>query len=174
MSIQTQIDRISGNVSAALSAIVEKGVTVPDGSTSDALAELITSIEAGGGNQLVYGTYTPASNQTVEYGGSFSAEFGFVPDVFVMHQQEYPPAEVTKNSASIIIFRPYAYGSNIKQNFFYSFVSAPTSTSQTATSKHRYYGTPNIMTETKVKFFGPSGSLLVAGVEYFWIAAKLT
>lgn len=48
MSIQTQIDRISGNVSAALSAIVEKGVTVPDGSTSDALAELITSIEVGG------------------------------------------------------------------------------------------------------------------------------
>lgn len=46
MSIQTEIDRISGNVSAALSAIVEKGVTVPDGSTSDALAELIASIEA--------------------------------------------------------------------------------------------------------------------------------
>lgn len=48
MSIQTEIDRISGNVSAALSAIVEKGVTVPYGSTSDALAELIASIEAGG------------------------------------------------------------------------------------------------------------------------------
>lgn len=48
MSIQTEIDRISGNVSAALSAIVEKGVTVPDGSTSDALAGLIASIEAGG------------------------------------------------------------------------------------------------------------------------------
>ena len=48
MSIQTEIDRISGNVSAALSAITEKGVTVPDGSTSDALAELITSIEVGG------------------------------------------------------------------------------------------------------------------------------
>ena len=50
MSVQTQIDRISGNVSAALSAIAEKGVTVPDGSNSDALAELIASIQAGGGN----------------------------------------------------------------------------------------------------------------------------
>ena len=49
MSVQTQIDRIAGNVSAALSAIADKGVTVPDGSTSDALAELIASIEAGGG-----------------------------------------------------------------------------------------------------------------------------
>lgn len=44
MSVQTQIDRISGNVSAALSAIAEKGVTVPSGSNSDALAGLIASI----------------------------------------------------------------------------------------------------------------------------------
>ena len=50
MSVQTEIDRISGNVSAALSAIAEKGVSVPDGSTSDALAELIAAIEAGGGS----------------------------------------------------------------------------------------------------------------------------
>ena len=58
MSIQTEIDRISGNVSAALSAIAEKGVTVTDGSTSDALASLIASIEAGGG-KIANGTYTP-------------------------------------------------------------------------------------------------------------------
>lgn len=53
MSIQTQIDRISGNVSAALSAIADKGVTVPDGSNSDALHELILSIDAGGGGDSV-------------------------------------------------------------------------------------------------------------------------
>lgn len=61
MSIQTEIDRISGNVSAALSAIVEKGVTVPDGSTSDALAGLIASIEAGGINAIA-GTITVSSD----------------------------------------------------------------------------------------------------------------
>lgn len=70
MSVQTQIDRISGNVSAALSAIAEKGVTVPDGSTSDALAELIHAIQAGGGNQTIdgrpfaWGILTPAENIT--------------------------------------------------------------------------------------------------------------
>lgn len=62
MSIQTQIDRISGNVSAALSAIAEKGVTVPDGSNSDALAELITSIKQGGG-----GTICAASAKDVNF-----------------------------------------------------------------------------------------------------------
>lgn len=68
MSIQTQIDRISGNVSAALTAIANKGVTVPDGSASDALAELIASIEAGGGGlpegiaAMTTGTYIPESS----------------------------------------------------------------------------------------------------------------
>lgn len=65
MSVQTQIDRISGNVSAALAAIAEKGVTVPDGSTSDALAELIASIQAGVGiNEIKIdsGTFTPAED----------------------------------------------------------------------------------------------------------------
>ncbi len=66
MSIQTQIDRISGNVSAALSAISEKGVTVPDGSNSDALHELILSIDAGGGisNNIVSGSFTLAESLT--------------------------------------------------------------------------------------------------------------
>ena len=49
MSIATDVSRIKGNITAALAAIADKGVTVPDGSTSDALAELIASIEAGGG-----------------------------------------------------------------------------------------------------------------------------
>ena len=44
MSIATDVSRIKGNITAALTAIADKGVTVPDGSTSDALAELIASI----------------------------------------------------------------------------------------------------------------------------------
>ena len=49
MSIATDVSRIKGNITAALAAIADKGVSVPDGSTSDALASLIASIEAGGG-----------------------------------------------------------------------------------------------------------------------------
>ena len=48
MSIATDVSRIKGNITAARAAIADKGVTVPDGSNSDALAELIASIEAGG------------------------------------------------------------------------------------------------------------------------------
>ena len=50
MSIQSEITRISGNVADALTAIGNKGVSVPQGANSDNLATLITSIPQGGGN----------------------------------------------------------------------------------------------------------------------------
>ena len=53
MSIQSEITRISGNVSDALAAIADKGVTVPVSSTSDDLADLIGQITGGGGTGAV-------------------------------------------------------------------------------------------------------------------------
>jgi hypothetical protein len=76
MSVQTQIDRISGAVSAALAALSEKGVTVPAGTKVDGLAALIAAIEAGGGTvegqpvQMIKGTFVmteEASSYTVEH-----------------------------------------------------------------------------------------------------------
>ena len=175
MSIQTELTRLTNAKAAIKTAIEGKGVTVPDGTLLDGMATLIDSIEAGGGseNQLAYGTYIPASDQTAAYGGSFSAEFGFVPDVFVMCQLLVVTG-TEKNSAAIIISHPHAYKNSVKPSYFQSIVSAPTGTSQIGTSNHRYYGANNAMTETTVDFFGPSGSLLVGGGEYFWIAAKFT
>lgn len=48
MSISSEISRISGNVSDALSAISNKGVTVPQGANSDDLSDLIMQISSGG------------------------------------------------------------------------------------------------------------------------------
>ena len=49
MSVQTQIDRIDGNVKKALAKIAEKGVSVAADANSDDLEALIATIEAGGG-----------------------------------------------------------------------------------------------------------------------------
>ena len=72
MSVQTQIDRISGAVSAALTALAEKGVTVPAGTKVDGLAALIAAIEAGGGSGgggVNYGTIIYESySQTLSLG----------------------------------------------------------------------------------------------------------
>lgn len=60
MSVQSEITRISGNVTAAMAAIADKGVNVPAGSTSDALADLIASIEAGGGGEIDFSPFSSA------------------------------------------------------------------------------------------------------------------
>ena len=52
MSIQSEITRISANVTAALAAIARKGVTGPSGSNSDDLEDLIDAISAGGGSAI--------------------------------------------------------------------------------------------------------------------------
>ena len=74
MSIQTEIDRISGNVSDALLAISAKGVNVPSGSNSDSLAELIGSIQSAG--ELESKLFV-ASGSTITY-ESNTIVYGFV------------------------------------------------------------------------------------------------
>ena len=94
MSIATEKARIKGNVAAALSAIAEKGVTVPDGSTSDALAELIASIEAGGGgNGIVYtsGTLTFTSSTKCE-NHVITHGLGVTPQIFILCSK-YAPSD---------------------------------------------------------------------------------
>ena len=57
MSASSEITRLSGNVSAALTAIGAKGVTIPSGANSDDLATLIAQIEGGGGDEPSGPTY---------------------------------------------------------------------------------------------------------------------
>lgn len=52
MSIQSQINRLSANVSDAFAAIESKGVAVPTGSKSDDLANLISQISTGSGSAI--------------------------------------------------------------------------------------------------------------------------
>ena len=48
-AMATNLTTEQANITAALSALAEKGVTVPAGANSNALAGLIAAIEAGGG-----------------------------------------------------------------------------------------------------------------------------
>lgn len=58
MSISSEISRISQNITDSLTAVANKGVTVPGGSTSDNLPNLISQISTGGsynsGTQIDY------------------------------------------------------------------------------------------------------------------------
>ena len=85
MSIQTELTRIT-NAKAAIKAAIEgKGVTVPDGTLLDGMAALIESIEAGGGEETLFGAYfetgsiIPASDITTDYTIQFQKNFSSIP-----------------------------------------------------------------------------------------------
>lgn len=65
MSISSEITRISGNVSDALTAIANKGVTVPSGSNSDDLATLIAQISSGGTGAITITDTTDSHGGTI-------------------------------------------------------------------------------------------------------------
>lgn len=91
MSIATDVSRIKGNITAALNAIADKGVNVPAGSTSDALASLIASIEAGGGGaKVATGTFVPASDHTLSSVYKIEHNSGFIPDLCLVYYVSTP------------------------------------------------------------------------------------
>ena len=67
MSVETEINRISANVSDTLSAISEMGGEVPDGATSDDMASGVRSIPVGAKiNDTTPSTTTTYSSSKIE------------------------------------------------------------------------------------------------------------
>lgn len=65
MSISSEINRIAQNVSDSLDAVAAKGVTVPVGSTSDDLPDLIAQITGGGSGAISIVDTADAAGGTV-------------------------------------------------------------------------------------------------------------
>lgn len=65
MSIASEITRLSGNISNSLDAVAAKGVTVPSGSTSDDLPQLIAAIPTGSGAAISIVDTTDANGGTI-------------------------------------------------------------------------------------------------------------
>lgn len=66
MSVQTQINRIAENIRRALSAVSSKGVSVPTGSNSDDLSDLIGGINNGAGNTATASDILSGKTATVD------------------------------------------------------------------------------------------------------------
>lgn len=168
MSIQTQIDRISGNVSAALSAIAEKGVSVPDGSNSDALHELILSIEAGGGlptglSKVAFGTVTPSHNVSsvkITHGLGVAPNFAILFGTSGMPSGSYHMIAtyvLYKSSSSVTYANASGYNSSNDLSIGGIYKTVSTSSALTDTtctfSKSSYYAgttSPNAMFSTSL------------------------
>ena len=143
MSIATDVSRIKGNITAALAAIADKGVTVPDGSTSDALAGMIASIEAGG-IQLTYnrlyvaatGTFTPTERTGVSESSPLIIEHdsGIIP--FLVHVTASRVSKVNDMYYMVSWLVPHWNASYYSTNHIYS-VSARKASSNYNTSSEK-------------------------------------
>lgn len=108
MSISSEITRISGNVSDALTAIGAKGVTVPSGANSDDLATLIGSIQTGGGSSV----QTKTGIVTGEGSITLDIPCDFEPDLIYVYGDMSASAN-NRGVVSITILKDvFAYMSN--------------------------------------------------------------
>ena len=179
MSVQSEINRIKGNVTAALAKIAEKGVTVPDGANSDNLEALIESSEAGGGGvQLQYnrlypaatGTFTPAARTLFNTDAPLVIEHnaGIIPFVVLVTSNGMDAAGDLEFIASWII--PHYNVSYYDKNRLYSLSSRRGSSSSQRNTKYGTYsgGFPSWdMGKVAVAQDG-SGIYVNAGKTYTW------
>ena len=64
MSISTEISRLKNAKSAIKAAIEGKGITVPESTLLDGMAALIESIEASGGENVLYGEISVSTDNS--------------------------------------------------------------------------------------------------------------
>lgn len=108
MSISSEITRISGNVSDALTAIGAKGVTVPSGSNSDDLADLIAQISGGGDSGYTLTTVVPQQTITpASSDGTYKADLSYL-----VNLEEGADYIVTINGAEYWITCVLMWGTN--------------------------------------------------------------
>ena len=171
MSIATDVSRIKGNITAALAAIADKGVNVPDGSTSDALAGLIASIEAGGGSggtQLAYGTFTPAAD-TYDY--VVTHNLGVMPDFIVVWSSDASTPSTYKGVLAIatsakIMGNGQWYARCRDSNYYYFAKTHDITTKYTSSALYKVNETSFIVFPSQLLNYAS------AGVTYGYVVIK--
>lgn len=78
MSIATEVSRLQDAKAAIKAAIEGKGVTVPDGTLLDGMATLIAAIEAGGGGEIITGSFIANSSGIVNVEHNLGKKPSFV------------------------------------------------------------------------------------------------
>jgi hypothetical protein len=182
MSVQSQINRISGAVSDALAAITEKGVTVPAGTKVDGLADLIAAIESGGGgtfaletHECFFGTIVSAEatkslavNIGVEGLQTKKVTFGVIaiPDESMKTSGDNGPG-ILFYTINFKNFKYYQSWTSHKDSAFLGYRNYSNSARPSASSQDTLLG--SVQDDGTVTFYATTSTLLYgAGVPYFY------
>lgn len=154
------------NIAAALAAIAEKGVEVPSGSKSDALASLIASIEAGGGGdyEIMTGVFVPAEDIAVANNAAYAvAEHNAdkYPVAFICYTENFTSGYGLRQSLTSPVSTSYGILSAWHGEY----------TTTVPTAKYKNYQDTSLSFHNKGYVLGASASTkLLAGVSHYWIA----
>ena len=101
MSVSGEISRISGNVTAALAAVANKGGTLPANAVSDDLAAAIASIPGAPSFSLIdkiwFGEKTFTSTTSAKSDIIVEHDLGVVPDKCLVFPENFIPLNVGYN-----------------------------------------------------------------------------
>ena len=104
-AMATNVGTANTAVASAITALTDKGVTVPDGTNVTGLAELISAIEAGGGSgSVASGSITPTednSNLNIEH------NLGVAPKAFVIYSSATMGIASTTTKELMLYFAIY-------------------------------------------------------------------
>ena len=168
MSVQSEINRIKGNVTAALAKIAEKGVTVPDGANSDNLAALIEAISAGGGMETIfnhkweYGSFTPAEDITSNYTINFENNYAMPGSGYGYFIMFLDAINGTPNGSWMFAY--VGRRETTIENACGQYMSTSGSVKNVST-----ISTVGLLSTTSIKINCTSSKMLRAGYKYNWI-----
>lgn len=175
MSVQSEINRLSTNVSGALEEIESKGVDVPAGSNSDNLRSLIRAIQAGGGlpsgiSAIKMGTHTVSSDAAYGTAVNITHNLGVVPDLFIVYATTNTGvtySELLMIRGTEIMYRGSSYHT---LTVYRGNSTSSASATYVNSSKGGIYG----LTATTATISGHQSSYYVRSGTWKWIAIKFT
>lgn len=178
MSVQAQVLRLQTARDNIVSAIADKGVSVPFGTKIDDIAALIATMETGGGlpdgiSALATGTFTPTSDITAAH--TITHDMGVVPSFALLMLCD---DAATTNLKSMRMFqaqfykniRNYSDKLDIMRGCTLYMSSTGSAASSTSTATHSFTGGANA---TNVTFTASSTGPLKAGYTYCWVCGVL-
>lgn len=176
--MQTNLTTEQANITAALAALAKKGVEVPAGANSNALAGLIAAIEAGGG-KIEKGVYIPAEDVALssnrEELHKIELNLSFNPMIFCMFYN-IPYNSSVKNKLNAMILINAGYNVDNMMGDLTSFSCGTNASGSFVMQQWNFSAYSNMWINYLSAYVAcvyphmSSGAILPAGKKYHWMA----
>ena len=168
MSVSGEISRISGNVTAALAAVANKGGTLPANAVSDELAAAIASIPGAPSFTLIdkiwFGEKTFTSTTSAKNDIIVEHDLGVVPDKCLVFPENFIPMDVGYNYNIWGALGQNSSGTaSLKKFYYFTYKGAYSTLSSTVGVNNAWTSTSlNLKTGSSSEYFQAGTYIIIA------------